>query len=140
MFYKLFSDKNFLYEKGVNMVEIVKYVYVIIMFLSLILVTTNIEGKPFYCFQISFFTPYTIFYRIFVTLSYCFSSLQQRLWLAFTMQIVYIKGVNFLKYQSVWGKNVDVEVNTWTTQVGQNSIPSGQLKWVSFHFVIGLAP
>ena len=61
------------------MAKIVKYVYVIIIFLSLILVANNIEGKPFYRFQISFFTPYTKFYRIFVTLSYSLSSLQQRL-------------------------------------------------------------
>jgi len=58
------------------MVEIVKYNFVIIIFLSIILVTTNIEGKPFYRFQIFVFNPYTIFYRIFVTLSYSFSSLQ----------------------------------------------------------------
>jgi len=51
------------------MAEIVKYVYVIIIFLSLFLVATNIEGKPFYRSQISFFTSYMIFYRILVTLS-----------------------------------------------------------------------
>ncbi|KEH41471.1 Nodule Cysteine-Rich (NCR) secreted peptide [Medicago truncatula] len=32
------------------MTEIVKYVYVIIIFLSLFLVATNIKGKPFYHF------------------------------------------------------------------------------------------
>ncbi|KEH40458.1 Nodule Cysteine-Rich (NCR) secreted peptide [Medicago truncatula] len=37
------------------MAEIVKYIYVIIIFLSLFLVATNIEGKLFYRFQISFF-------------------------------------------------------------------------------------
>ena len=64
--YKLFSDKTISYMKRkVNMTEIVKYVYVIIIFLSLFLVATNIEGKPFYRFQIFFFTSYTIFYRIF---------------------------------------------------------------------------
>jgi hypothetical protein len=71
--------KLFVIQKGVNMAEIVKYIYVIIIFLSLFLVATNIEGKPFNRFQISFFTPDKIFYCIFVTLSYSLSSLHQRL-------------------------------------------------------------
>jgi len=36
------------------MAEIVKYVYVIIIFLSLILFATNIEGKSFYRFKFPF--------------------------------------------------------------------------------------
>jgi len=58
------------------MAEIVKYIYVIIIFLSLFFGATNIEGKPFRS-QISFFSPDKIFYCIFVTLSYSLSSLYQ---------------------------------------------------------------
>lgn len=47
-------------QKGENMAEVVKFLYVIIIFLSLILVAVNLQGKLFYLsflnFIIYFFT------------------------------------------------------------------------------------
>jgi len=55
------------------MAKIEKFVYVMIIFIFLFLVVTNVEGKKI-PFQIFFFNSQTIFYPILVTLfNYIFS-------------------------------------------------------------------
>ena len=58
------------------MAKIEKFVYVMIIFIFLFLVVTNVEGKKI-PFQIFFFNSQTIFYPILVTLFNYIFSLQE---------------------------------------------------------------
>ena len=56
---------TYLQTKEGNMAKIVNYVYSMIIFLSLFLVATKAERKPFITFKIFFSTLYIIYYPIF---------------------------------------------------------------------------
>jgi hypothetical protein len=58
------------------MTKIMKFVYVMIIFMSLFFIAKNVDGKLFYYFQTSFFTLYTLFYTFLVILFYSLSLMQ----------------------------------------------------------------
>jgi hypothetical protein len=54
------------------MAKIMKFIYIMIIFMSLFFIAKNVDGRPFYYFQPSLFTLYTLFYPFLVILFYFF--------------------------------------------------------------------
>jgi hypothetical protein len=95
-----------LHAKENNMAEIVKFIYVMIFFLFMLLVSTNVDGKLFLSFSYFFFTSNKIFHSILVI--FFFFSIQRPVIDVQKILNVYSCSVAIISERGVSVHNVDV--------------------------------